>query len=85
MRPNVVGFEPHLALFVPDQDPLIFYRALADFTVRKMLPGGELFVEVHEELAAAVSELFLSKGLSGIIIKKDMQGKDRMIKATRVP
>ncbi|HMH23154.1 MAG TPA: HemK/PrmC family methyltransferase, partial [Puia sp.] len=83
MAQNVVGFEPHLALFVEDHDPLIFYRALADFASEKLLPGGGIFVEIHEELAAAVMSVFREAGFPDIILKRDLQGKERMIKATR--
>jgi release factor glutamine methyltransferase len=82
MARHVVDFEPHLALFVEDKDPLIFYRALADFAREKLLPGGALFAEMHEELADSVGDLFQGAGFQSVAIKKDMQGKDRMIKAT---
>ena len=83
MAPHVVNFEPHLALFVEDQDPLIFYRALADFAKKKLLPGGQVFTEIHEGLGMQVVELFQEADFHPIILKKDMQGKDRMVKATR--
>ncbi len=83
MAPHVVGFEPHLALFVEDKDPLVFYRALAGFARQKLLSGGTLFVEIHEELAAEVMQVFSEGGFPLLTLKKDMQGKDRMIKATR--
>jgi len=83
MAPHVVNFEPHLALFVEDQDPLIFYRALADFAKKKLLPGGQVFAEIHEGLGMQVVELFQEADFHPIILKKDMQGKDRMVKATR--
>jgi release factor glutamine methyltransferase len=83
MAPHVVGFEPHLALFVGDDDPLLFYRALAVFAGEKLLPGGSLFVEIHEGLASPVMQLFAESGFPALVLKKDMQGRDRMIKATR--
>ena len=83
MAPHVVGFEPHLALFVPDQDPLLFYRTLAQFALEKLAPGGQVFAEIHEGLAVEVVGEFESAGLQSVIVKKDMQGKDRMVKATR--
>ncbi|HZE83313.1 MAG TPA: peptide chain release factor N(5)-glutamine methyltransferase [Puia sp.] len=83
MARNVVGFEPHLALFVDNGDPLIFYRALAGHAREKLLPGGGIFVEIHEDLAAGVIAVFQEAGLLGIVVKRDMQGKERMIKATR--
>jgi len=85
MHPNVLDHEPHLALFVPDQDPLIFYRAIAEFAILHLSKGGSLYVESHEGLAADVMKLFSFSGFSGITMKKDLQGKDRMIKATMLP
>jgi release factor glutamine methyltransferase len=82
MAQHVVDFEPHLALFVEDSDPLVFYRALANFAREKLLPDGALFAEMHEELAGNVGLLLREAGFQSVVIKKDMQGKDRMIKAT---
>lgn len=83
MAPHVVGFEPHLALFVEDADPLIFYRALAHFAQKKLSLGGLVFVEVHEGLGNEVVSQFRQAGFHTVVLKKDMQGKDRMVKATR--
>ncbi len=83
MAPHVVGFEPHLALFVADNDPLLFYKTLAAFGIDRLQPGGALFVEIHEALAAGVIQLFYTAGFPHVTLKKDMQGRDRMIKATR--
>jgi release factor glutamine methyltransferase len=83
MAPHVVDFEPDLALFVADADPLIFYRALANFAKEKLLPGGSLFVEIHETLGPQVMQLFAGEGFPHLTLKKDLQGRDRMIKATR--
>ena len=82
MAPHVVDFEPHLALFVTDQDPLIFYQALADFAQQKLLPGGAIFAETHEELAKATADLFRKAGFQSVVLIQDLQGKDRFIKAT---
>ncbi len=82
MSPNVLEFEPHLALFVQDDDPVIFYRAIAAFARKQLAPGGQLFLEMHEELAGETSQALSAFGFSGIRIKKDMQGKARMINAS---
>ena len=81
MAPHVVGFEPHLALFVENGDPLVFYRALAEFARQKLLPGGSIFVEIHEDLATPTLDLFKTAGFQQVILRKDMQGRNRMIKA----
>ena len=83
MHKNVVQYEPHLALFVQDNDPLIFYHALAAFANEKLLPGGCVFAEIHEDLASSVQELFIAQGFTQTLIKKDMQGKDRMVRAAK--
>jgi release factor glutamine methyltransferase len=80
MHPNVLNYEPHTALFVSDNDALIFYKAIAEFAVEHLNPGGAIYLEIHEELGDAVLSLFTSKGYK-TELKKDMQGKDRMIKA----
>ncbi|HEU4471271.1 MAG TPA: peptide chain release factor N(5)-glutamine methyltransferase [Flavisolibacter sp.] len=80
MQANVLNYEPHLALFVPDEDPLLFYRTLANFGSHRLYEGGTIYVEVHENLGQDVIALFKSGGYENIEIRKDMQGKERMIK-----
>jgi release factor glutamine methyltransferase len=82
MSANIVNFEPHIALFVSNDEPLVFYHAIADFGLKKLFPGGKIFVEVHEDLSADVKKLFLAKGFNEVTIKKDIHGKERMLKAT---
>ncbi len=81
MHNNVLGFEPHLALFVKDTDPLVFYDAIADFALRQLQKGGLLFFEINENLGEQTVELLANKSFKGIELRKDMRGKDRMIKA----
>jgi release factor glutamine methyltransferase len=83
MHDRVKEFEPHLALFVPDGDALLFYKKLSDFSQKHLNPGGRLFVEINEALGEEVANLFKSAGFANIELRKDMQGKDRMIKAMR--
>ncbi|RYZ18488.1 MAG: peptide chain release factor N(5)-glutamine methyltransferase, partial [Chitinophagaceae bacterium] len=80
MQPNVVDFEPHTALFVPDNDALIFYKAIAAFAKKRLYTNGTIYLETHEDLGAAVVELFRGEGFASVEIKKDMQGKERMVK-----
>jgi release factor glutamine methyltransferase len=80
MHQRVKGFEPHLALFVPDNDALLFYKKLSDFAKTHLKPGGSLFVEINESLGQDVVNLFQSAGLEKIELRKDMQGKDRMVR-----
>ena len=81
MHHNVTDFEPHTALFVTDQNPLIFYKAIADFATRHLINGGYLFFEINESLGLETVEILNHKGFQNIELRKDMSGKDRMIKA----
>lgn len=81
MLQNVLAYEPHLALFVPNEDPLVFYEAIARFAREKLRPGGNIFVEIHEDLSAQTKTLFELNGFTAEV-KKDFQGKDRMVKAS---
>ena len=81
MKKNVEEYEPSTALFVPDDDPLIFYKTIAEFGQEKLNKGGRIYAEIHENLGEQTRELFLSQRYQ-IQLKKDLQGKDRMIKAT---
>ncbi len=83
MHVRVKDFEPHLALFVPDNDALLFYKKLSDFSLKHLSSGGSLFVEINEGLGDTVTNLFRSAGFIDIELKKDMQGKDRMVKAMK--
>ena len=82
MHKNVVNHEPHSALFVKDNDPLLFYSAVADFALRHLQPSGCIYMEIHESMGKAVEDIFVQHGFAKTAIRKDMQGKDRMIKAT---
>jgi release factor glutamine methyltransferase len=83
MDKNVLLHEPHLALFVPDNDALVFYKTLIDFSVKNLSADGCIYLEIHEQAATAVEALFQRNGFTKIFIKKDMQGKDRMVNAAR--
>ncbi|MGH2553458.1 MAG: peptide chain release factor N(5)-glutamine methyltransferase [Chitinophagaceae bacterium] len=78
MQTNVLNFEPPHALFVPDNDPLIFYRAIAEFGKSHLRKKGAIYCEIHEDLGKEVIHLFESCGYISEI-KKDMQQKDRMV------
>ncbi len=80
MKKNVVDHEPHLALFIPDNDPLLFYRALAGFGHHRLHPGGSIYCEIHEDQGAGVCKLFESEGYKNVELRKDMQGRDRMVR-----
>jgi len=79
---NVVGFEPEIALFVKDNEPFIFYRQIADFAQSHLNTDGKIYVEVHEVYANDVKKIFKTAGFTAII-KKDIYGKERMIRAEK--
>lgn len=79
MHTNVTDFEPHTALFVPEHDPLIFYRAIADFALVNLTSGGYLFFEINESYGQETVDLLVAKGFINIELRKDMSSRDRMI------
>ncbi len=81
MHKNVVGFEPHLALFVPDHDPLIFYRKIHAFAQQHLANNGSIYLEINEALATEIMHLF-SNGYT-VACKQDLQGKNRMVRALK--
>ena len=81
MQANVMDFEPHLALFVENDNALIFYKAIASQATRLLIQNGLLFFEIHERLAVETKEAIEALGFVDVEIRKDLQGKDRMIKA----
>ena len=83
MHDNVLNNEPHLALFVDDSDPLIFYRAIAIFAEKHLLPQGTLWVEINEAFGKETCELFESHGFIDSRTIIDLNGKDRFVKAKR--
>ena len=80
MQPNVLLHEPATALFVPDNDPLVFYKAIAEFGKTHLNKAGSVFTEIHESLGERTLEIFKSAGYKSEL-KKDMQQKDRMIRS----
>ncbi|MCF6308001.1 MAG: peptide chain release factor N(5)-glutamine methyltransferase [Flavobacteriaceae bacterium] len=83
MEPNVVKYEPATALFVKDNDPLLFYRKIAQFGKEYLKPNGLLFFEINEYLGEKMLKLLKEEDYSEIEIKKDIFGKDRMLKCIK--
>lgn len=83
MHTNVTNFEPHTALFVPEDDPLIFYKAIADFALDNLTKNGLLFFEINESLGKETVELLEKKGFNDVELRQDMSGRDRMIRAIK--
>ena len=81
---NVTDHEPHLALFVPDNDPLLFYKKILMFAEDHLEKEGRIFLEVHEDFAKQTANIFIEANYK-VTIKKDMQGKNRMLIIYRYP
>lgn len=83
MTDQVLDFEPHMALFVDDSDPLVFYSAIGLQAYRLLKKRGKLYFEVHELLAEEVAKLLDQIGFVNIEVRKDLQGKQRMVRGIR--
>jgi release factor glutamine methyltransferase len=81
MEQNVLAYEPHLALFVEDLNPLIFYKAIAEFAAKNLIAKGLCMVEINQAFGLETAELFWNQGFQSVEVVKDMFGKDRMVKA----
>lgn len=79
MERNVTEWEPHLALFVPDESPIIFYERIADVAKRGLKVGGSLYFEVHERLAERVARMLKERGFGGVEIVNDLNRKPRIV------
>jgi release factor glutamine methyltransferase len=82
MRPNVLNFEPATALFVPDNDPLLFYRRIAALGTTLLRPGGGLYFEINEQHAAETTSLLTGLGYTEVAARPDLFDKERMVRAT---
>lgn len=80
MEPHVLDFEPHIALFVDDNDPLLFYRVIASKARYWIKPKGYLFFEIHESLGEQTLKLMRELGFVNLELRQDLSGRDRMIK-----
>lgn len=79
MEKNVTDFEPELALFVADENPLIFYEKIADFASRNLKNQGKLYFEINEALGNETCNMLAEKGFENIRLRRDINGKNRMI------
>lgn len=81
MKDHVIAHEPESALFVPNENPLLFYKAISLYARDHLVPKGSLFFELHEDMAEDVKKVLISYNFSQVEIRKDLQGKERMIHA----
>lgn len=82
MRANVLDYEPSTALFVSDNDPLIFYRKILEFAQKTLKPSGEIWFEINEKFGNDMKNLCFEKGFKNVEIIKDFRGKERILKAS---
>lgn len=83
MHQNVLKYDPHLALFVDNENPLIFYKRLASLALIQLKKGGRLYFEINERFGRELKKLLSPLGFDDIQIRKDLRGKDRMLRATK--
>ena len=83
MEGNVLDFEPHEALFVPDNHALVFYERIAEVALDLLQGGGELYFEINREKGAEVCDMLRDKGFILIALRKDISGNNRMVCATK--
>ncbi len=83
MEPNVLSWEPSLALFVPDDDSLLFYRKIAELGIQTLAPNGKIYFEINQAFGKETANLLLALGYHDAEIVKDLSGRDRIIKALR--
>ena len=83
MRSNVLDHEPHLALFVSDDDPHVFYRAISQWALALLKPGGYGIVEINEALGPQTAGLFRDAGLRDVEIIRDLSDRDRFVSFRR--
>lgn len=83
MEPHVLEHEPHQALFVPDDDPLLFYRAIADYGKQTLRSGGRIYLELNAHHAEDCQQLFIQNGFADVRLMEDQFGKLRFLKATQ--
>jgi len=83
MAKNVVDYEPHLALFVSEGDPLIFYRRIVDLAEGHLVKGGKIFFEINESFASEIRSLLTDRGFTSVEIRKDLNSRYRMAKGIK--
>ena len=83
MEANVLEYEPHTALFVPNNDALRFYRAIAIYAAVALKPGGRIYFEINSKFGTETAQLLTDNGFANASVIKDMYGLDRFVTATK--
>ena len=82
MKPNVLQKEPHLALFVSDNDPLVFYKKITTLAKKNLMDTGLLYFEINQYLGVETKNMIKKYGFQSIILRQDLFANDRMVKAS---
>lgn len=82
MHSNVLEFEPHVALFVQEDDPLLFYREIADFAIKNLNPDGKLYFEINQLYGHHIINMLIERGFQKAQLKRDINNNDRMVSAS---
>jgi release factor glutamine methyltransferase len=82
MHKNVVEYEPHVALFVNDQDPLLFYKAIADFAINTLKPNGKIYFEINQAFGLETKHMLENKGFKNVELFKDLSNNNRILRGT---
>ena len=80
MQKNVLDYEPHLALFINDTDPLLFYKNIADFALKNLKPKGKLYFEINQAFGLEVKDILEDKGFENVVLMKDLNNKNRILR-----
>lgn len=83
IQPNVLDNEPHLALFVEDDNPLLFYKAITNFALKNLKPKGVLYFEINQYLGEETKALLTNANFENVELLKDLNGNDRMLKGEK--
>ena len=84
IKPNVLDNEPHLALFVEDENPLQFYKAITKVAVKNLKPKGQLFFEINQYLGGETKQLLVDSGFKNVELRKDLNANDRMLRGIKL-
>jgi release factor glutamine methyltransferase len=82
MRKNVLEHEPHIALFVYDADPLLFYKKIADVALSVLKPDGKIYFEINENFGAECKQMLENKGFKNVLLLKDLSNKNRILRGS---
>jgi release factor glutamine methyltransferase len=84
IQSNVLDYEPHLALFVEDNNPLQFYKAITAFAIKNLKPNSELYFEINQYLGKETKQVLIDANFGAVELLKDLNGNDRVLKGRKI-